>query len=145
MTDVGPIELGHGASVSAVAFDRLVLPDGATCTVVNKTNALKRSRWRADGAKQRMHFNSVCVVMALMPACTANHRHQQHFLQAPEPSTCRLHTRPVLPQQRNNRSFRVVTVGCIVHLVLINACFFGSSPKVPDTHPQELRRHVVVC
>ena len=39
MTDVGPIELGHGASVSAVAFDRSVLPDGAT--VVNKTNALQ--------------------------------------------------------------------------------------------------------
>ena len=37
--DVGPIELGHGASVSAVAFDRSVLPDGAT--VVNKTNALQ--------------------------------------------------------------------------------------------------------
>ena len=39
MTDVGPIELGHGASVSAVAFDRSVLPDGAT--IVNKTNALQ--------------------------------------------------------------------------------------------------------
>ena len=39
MTDVGPIELGHGASVSAVAFDRSVLPEGAT--VVNKTNALQ--------------------------------------------------------------------------------------------------------
>ena len=39
MADVGPIELGHGASVSAVAFDRSVLPDGAT--VVNKTNALQ--------------------------------------------------------------------------------------------------------
>ena len=39
MTDIGPIELGHGASVSAVAFDRSVLPDGAT--VVNKTNALQ--------------------------------------------------------------------------------------------------------
>ena len=39
MTDVGPIELGHGASVSAVTFDRSVLPDGAT--VVNKTNALQ--------------------------------------------------------------------------------------------------------
>ena len=39
MTDVGAIELGHGASVSAVAFDRSVLPDGAT--VVNKTNALQ--------------------------------------------------------------------------------------------------------
>ena len=37
MSDVGPIELGHGASVSAVAFDRSILPDGAT--VVNKTNA----------------------------------------------------------------------------------------------------------
>ena len=39
MADVGPIELGHGASVSAVAFDRSVLPDGAT--IVNKTNALQ--------------------------------------------------------------------------------------------------------
>ena len=39
MTDIGPIELGHGASVSAVAFDRSVLPDGAT--IVNKTNALQ--------------------------------------------------------------------------------------------------------
>ena len=39
MTDIGPIELGHGASVSAVAFDRSVLPEGAT--VVNKTNALQ--------------------------------------------------------------------------------------------------------
>jgi hypothetical protein len=39
MADVGPIELGHGASVSAVAFDRSVLPEGAT--VVNKTNALQ--------------------------------------------------------------------------------------------------------
>ena len=40
MTDVGPIELGHGASASrAVPFDRSVLPDGAT--VVNKTNALQ--------------------------------------------------------------------------------------------------------
>jgi hypothetical protein len=39
MTDIGPIELGHGASVSAVPFDRSVLPDGAT--VVNKTNALQ--------------------------------------------------------------------------------------------------------
>ena len=39
MSDVGPIELGHGASVSAVAFDRSVLPAGAT--VVNKTNALQ--------------------------------------------------------------------------------------------------------
>jgi hypothetical protein len=41
MADVGPIELGHGASVSAVpfSFDRSVLPDGAT--VVNKTNALQ--------------------------------------------------------------------------------------------------------
>jgi len=39
MADVGAIELGHGASVSAVAFDRSVLPDGAT--VVNKTNALQ--------------------------------------------------------------------------------------------------------
>jgi len=39
MTDVGPIELGHGASVSAVPFDRSVLPEGAT--VVNKTNALQ--------------------------------------------------------------------------------------------------------
>ena len=39
MTDVGPIELGHGASVSAVAFDRSVLPTGAT--IVNKTNALQ--------------------------------------------------------------------------------------------------------
>ena len=39
MADIGPIELGHGASVSAVAFDRSVLPEGAT--VVNKTNALQ--------------------------------------------------------------------------------------------------------
>ena len=39
MTDIGPIELGHGASVSAVAFDRSVLPTGAT--IVNKTNALQ--------------------------------------------------------------------------------------------------------
>ena len=39
MTDIGPIELGHGASVSAVPFDRSVLPTGAT--VVNKTNALQ--------------------------------------------------------------------------------------------------------
>jgi hypothetical protein len=39
MTDVGAIELGHGASVSAVAFDRSVLPTGAT--IVNKTNALQ--------------------------------------------------------------------------------------------------------
>ena len=39
MTDIGPIELGHGASVSAVPFDRSVLPEGAT--VVNKTNALQ--------------------------------------------------------------------------------------------------------
>ena len=39
MADVGPIELGHGASVSAVPFDRSVLPEGAT--VVNKTNALQ--------------------------------------------------------------------------------------------------------
>mgnify|MGYP003325875165 CR=1 FL=1 len=39
MADVGPIELGHGASVSAVAFDRSVLPAGAT--VVNKTNSLQ--------------------------------------------------------------------------------------------------------
>jgi hypothetical protein len=39
MADVGPIELGHGASVSAVPFDRSVLPDGAT--VVNRTNALQ--------------------------------------------------------------------------------------------------------
>lgn len=39
MADVGPIELGHGASVNAVAFDRSVLPEGAT--VVNKTNALQ--------------------------------------------------------------------------------------------------------
>ena len=39
MTDVGAIELGHGASVSAVPFDRSVLPTGAT--IVNKTNALQ--------------------------------------------------------------------------------------------------------
>ena len=39
MTDIGPIELGHGASVSAVPFDRSVLPEGAT--IVNKTNALQ--------------------------------------------------------------------------------------------------------
>jgi hypothetical protein len=39
MTDIGPIELGHGASVSAVPFDRSVLPTGAT--IVNKTNALQ--------------------------------------------------------------------------------------------------------
>ena len=39
MTDVGPIELGHGASVSAVPFARSILPDGAT--VVNKTNSLQ--------------------------------------------------------------------------------------------------------
>ena len=38
-TDVGAIELGHGASVSAVAFDRSVLPTDAT--IVNKTNALQ--------------------------------------------------------------------------------------------------------
>jgi hypothetical protein len=39
MTDIGPIELGHGASVSAVPFDRSVLPEGAT--IVNKVNALQ--------------------------------------------------------------------------------------------------------